>query len=466
MSPYYVPNNNRRVGFYYYPDSLHYQIKDLHRWLPELKALGTQWLVLNTPGDIAIPEHFITGLVKEGIEPILHFNISLESPPSAAELQPLLQAYHNWGVHYIVLFDRPNSHKQWNSTAWTQNDLVGRFLDIFLPLVESVIDTGMIPVFPPLEPGGAYWDTAFLRAALQEIEDRGLSHLFDKLVLGAYAWAHNLPLNWGAGGPERWPGARPYFTPEGEQDQRGFYIFDWYTAIAQAVTGGSLPILLLACGSRPGDDLDSDLAPVDDFEHGQRNLQIARLLADEQESMMDGVDLDTIPENVLAGCFWLLSTDEGSEYAQQSWYQPDGNILPAVQFFQGWVADSDFHIHTVEKTGAPVEQEIQKNIAPPLEKTTLPELSEERPINHYLLLPQFSSGINDWYLDAIRPYVKKHAPTVGFSIEEARRAKKVTIIGEPNAFPPDTIGSLSSQGCSVLYIGGDGTSIATQLKTI
>ena len=64
------------------------------------------------------------------------------------------------------------------------------------------------------------------------------------LALSAYAWTHGRSLDWGAGGPERWPSARPYLTPAGSQDQRGFRIFDWYRAVTQATIGADLPMLL------------------------------------------------------------------------------------------------------------------------------------------------------------------------------------------------------------------------------
>ena len=47
-----------------------------------------------------------------------------------------------------------------------QQDLVERFIDRFLPLAALVVHLGMIPLFPPLQPGGDYWDLTFLKQAL------------------------------------------------------------------------------------------------------------------------------------------------------------------------------------------------------------------------------------------------------------------------------------------------------------
>jgi hypothetical protein len=64
--------NRSRLGFHYYPDTLHYRASDLYTWLPELKAMGAGWLTLVAPPNYAIPEPFLHGLLAAGIEPILH----------------------------------------------------------------------------------------------------------------------------------------------------------------------------------------------------------------------------------------------------------------------------------------------------------------------------------------------------------------------------------------------------------
>ena len=79
MPNFPTPPQNNRIGFHYYPDYNHYRDKDLHKWLPELDALGATWLTLLAPGGRAIPENFIRGLISQGIEPILHFKLPLES---------------------------------------------------------------------------------------------------------------------------------------------------------------------------------------------------------------------------------------------------------------------------------------------------------------------------------------------------------------------------------------------------
>ncbi len=445
-----------RIGFHYYPDTLHYRQSDLQTWLPELKALNTGWLVLQAPTDRAIPEYFIQGLLAAGIEPVLHFPFLPEATPAPNELALLFKSYANWGVRYLALFDRPNTHKQWGQAAWAQQDLVERFLDLFIPLAEKACSFGLTPLFPPLEPGGDYWDTAFLRAALQSIQRRGHQRLLDRLALSAYAWADNRPFDWGAGGPERWPGARPYFTPPEEQDQLGFRIFDWYNAIAQAVLDQPLPILLLATGSRPGDHRATDQATVDAVEHTTRNLQIAQLLAGETNSIPDGVQLEPIPDHVIAGCFWLLTTAPNDPNQTAAWFQEDDETLPIVQKMQAWANTHEPMQSTPETTA--------KGIAST--PNTVRPVNDTHPIQHYLLLPRYEWGISDWHLEVIQPFIKRHQPTVGFSPAEAALAEQVTVIGGDQSFSELIIEQLKSAGCIVHQISGDGTTIATILETL
>ncbi len=413
-----------RLGFDYFPDTLHYRQHDLNIWLPRLKSLGAQWLVLKAPLNIAIPEPFIAGLIKEGIQPVLQFDLQLGSFPVTADLPLMFSTYQRWGVRYVTLFDSPNLHKVWRAAAWVQTDLVERFLDIYLPLANACLNAGLTPIFPPLEPGGDYWDTAFLRAALQSIQRRGQHDLLDQLVMGAYARSGSHPIQWGAGGPERWPNARPYYTPEGVEDQRGFRIFDWYTAISQTVVSSSMPIFLFGMGYT---------SQVEGYLN--RNLTIARLLADE---FIDGYE--PIPREVIGGAFGPLIDWQGSTDSIHGWFQPDGEARPQAEAIRQWAKKKS-------QNGEPAQ-------------------TETRGIRHYLLLPSYEWGISDYHLDIIRPIIKKHQPTVGFSLEEASNARQVTVIGGEHAFTEESLNQLRGVGIIVHRVNEDGTDIASVLATL
>jgi hypothetical protein len=440
---------SNRIGIHYFPDHLHYREQDLKAWIPELKQLGISWIALDTPIDRAIPNYFIEGLLAEEIEPILHMRTGLNALPPLEDLTLLLETYSRWGIQYIVMFDKPNMRRMWPGASWVQTDLIECFLEIYLPYCYEMIKYGIHPVLPPLEPGGDYWDTAFLRSTLQALVDCKENIVLENLVLSAYANAKNLPIDWGAGGPERWPSTRPYYTPPEEQDQRGFRIFDWYNAISQAVVGKHLPIILLASGSRPEKKGSKEDAAIDPADHTKRNLAIVQLLsADKVESEVK--TSEPIPENVLSCNFWLLATTPEDPAAEQAWYRASGTTLPIVDQLKTWVAQNPGIRSTMKKN----------------KKSSLGSSNRNFTLKHYLLLPTYEWGIADWHLEVIQPYVKKYRPTIGFRIEEAALAAKVTLIGGEQSFPAEVIAQLEAAGCSVEQISGDGTQIATFLASV
>jgi len=414
-----------RIGFHYIPDTQHYRLSDLKTWLPELQTLRASWVVLQAPPDRAIPEDFLRGLLDAGIEPVLQFNLSPDRLPPLRDLFLLFRAYAKWGVRYLTLFVKPNLRSAWQTTNWAQTDLVERFLDIYLPLADNCLNAGLIPIFPPLEPGGDYWDTAFLRTALAGIKRRGYKHLLDKLVVGAIARADQ-PLNWGAGGPECWPRVRPYYTPEGEEDQCGFRIFDWYNAFIRSVLVEPRPIFLFEVGCSPQEGNATEM-------HTRVNLSIAQLLSGKE---VEG--LEPIPAYVIGSAFWLLAAPYGDPRVAEAWYRSPADYRPIVEALRNQTSN-----YRHKKT-----------------PKTLPHI-----IEHYLLLPSYQGQISDFHLDLIRPIIKKYHPTIGFSIQEARQAKRVTIVGGPSSYPQTDINQLRHAGCIVQQINDHGIDIASFLTS-
>lgn len=427
-----VPLNNSRVGFQYFPDSIHYREIDLATWLPKIQGLNASWLIIDSPQDRAIPEPFITSLISNNIEPVIHFDLDLTTPPSLIDIKLLLDSYAKWGVHYIMIFDRPNIKSSWAATSWAQNDLVERFLDRFIPIASAVQQVGMIPVFPPLEPGGDYWDTAFLKSTLESMKRRGKSELLDDLVLTAVATFSDKGLGWGAGGPERWPGARPYLVSNTDEDQRGFCIYDWYNAICRSSLQKVLPMILVHLGDKGTTAIQS-----------QNYLSVLQLLNNETINLPGSVEnkLDPIPDNVLACSFQLVS--------------PKSETGPTIGAFYD-LKDEPTSIQLAVTQWLSSRKVIEKTKVDPLSEHT-------HPLQHYLLIPAYEWGISEWHLDVIKPFVKKHLPVIGFSISEAALAANVTVVGGPQSFPEETLQYLRDSGCVVERISGDGTSIASQL---
>jgi hypothetical protein len=515
---------NNRIGLHYFPDTLHYRMRDLEVWLPHLSQMGIGWLTLLAPLERAIPEYFLNGLFSSGLQPVLHFQIPTQASALSDGFRLLFSNYARWGVQYVTLYDQPNSRSNWSPAAWAQMDLVERFLDLYVPLAESALDEGLIPIFPPLEPGGDYWDLSFLQSALRGLQSRGQNRLLDKLALGAYAWTGNRPLEWGAGGPERWPQAVPYNIPTDCEDQRGFRIFDWYLAVSQHELGKRLPVFLLRAGSIPNDQHDPTSGEPDYLAHAEQNLTIARLLANET---VEGCS--PVPQEIKAGNFWLLAAHEKSGLAGQGWFRTEEEKLPVVTNFYRFSAcqsetksvpeaateidtlirdDLDINqtstpepvptcdpVASVDSGNEAVSSEADNseadssevdsseiaslgttgNDALGSEAAELDPLQPDQPaqqveaqpephshtISHYILLPVYAWGAADWDLEVIQPLLQESHPTVGFSLTEARLAARVTVVGGNGAISAEALDMLRASGCKVERVMDDGTLIAS-----
>jgi hypothetical protein len=396
---------NQRIGYYFYPDAEHYTARDLETWLPILDSLAAHWLTVRATTQRAVPEAFIRGLKQAGIEPVIHIACPIGGH-APDEISTILPSYARWGVQYVVVFDRPNMQRSWEPTAWAKSGLVERFLDSALPVLQLERQVGLHPVFPPLEPGGDYWDTAFLEAALGAIARRGKSALLEDLTLSMYAWTGDHGLDWGAGGPHAWPEARPYHTPEGTQDQRGFRIFDWYSAIAQKAVERTLPMLTIAGGATFGTE-PTKLGPSKDVE---LNLSIVRAL-----------DSGDVPADVLNFSFYLLAAAETEPEVDQAWFPTSGKPRPVVGALR------DFLRRASKAPGAP----------------------QTKSLEHYILMPppQGPSDIFQWA--SVGELAISERAAVGFSPAEAGLARKVTLVGDEKAISKSVEDALRRAGCAV-----------------
>ena len=456
------------IGFHYFPDEMHYRDADLHAWLPELQALGARWLTLVGSLTRAVPEPFIRGLVNAGIEPVIHIPAAPIRQVDLHNLHPLLESYEHWGVKHVVIFAEPNARAMWAANEWGKPALVERFLEMLIPGLLAQAEAGLLPTFPPLKAGGDYWDTAFLEAALAGMARRGLTDLMKQLSFAVNLWTFNRPPDWGGGGLKKWPDARPYRTPPGSQDQRGFRLFDWLDEIIQARVGAVRPLVCLAGGPRLGDFTDPAFPALDQARHASCTREIAWAVAE-----------NALPGNLLNVSFWLIAAGEGSPFAREAWYRSDGSTLAAVETLKQFAAatrakrpdskqpqDAQPTLSAPVSGAAPGDENVITRRAPPnpggrshrpsaagmassSSRASKDAGSAPKSIRHYLLLPMFEWGVSEWHWNAALKYVQAFHPTCGFSPDEARQAERVTILGNEQGVSREVEAALRQAGCQV-----------------
>ena len=414
---------NKRVGFHYFQDTLHYLDRDLAQVLPELKSLESRWLLLKSPHTVAIPEEFITGLVADGIQPIVHFDFQVNSGIRPEEIRILLTQYAKWGVKYVIFFDKPNTKTAWMPGTWSQGDLVERFLDRYLPFVRLAEQNGITPVFPPLEPGGDYWDLSFLRKTFQLASQRRTLEFGAKLHMAVSAQSFSHPLDWGHGGETKWRMPRPYAKTEiGEQDHFGINTYQWYAQIAKQTLNSNPNFIMLYMGAS-----NLRTKTMDDKLNYDKLIDL--VINDEPFEENDF----SIDKNVIACLFWLMNTPtkrEKQDTTPTTLFETNNETKPE------WIEDLQAKVEETQKQTA--EFKVAESLA-----------DWVFAIDHYLLLPSYEWGVPVNTLDRVRPIIAESRPTIGFSITEACNARKVTVWNENGAFTEQDIQTLREAGCII-----------------
>lgn len=407
------------IGFQYFTSQEYLINQQLNSWLPSLRRTGASAIIFSAGFDFAVPEDVIQCAIKNQLKPIIHFTPSLPTNQNFGEVSYLFDLYAKWGVKEVILGNKPNTRASWEIGAWQHENLVNQFLDRFVVLAHHSAKMGLIPVFPPLQPGGEFWDSAFLELAMEGLKQHQSIDVLDNLMLSSYGYTFNKPLSWGMGGPERWSSSKPYSTPEGQENQLGFHNFEWMQAISQKVTRKNLPVMILDAGS-PG---------YGDFGTYQETIQT--ILKSCQKGRSSEVNEDELAiDEFVALCVFSLDTLKKSH-------------------------DGKLDISNLKKIFGHHSSQ---------ERMDKPQASTEKIIHHYLLLPKHESGVSDVVLNKVRPFIKKFQPTIGFSLEEASLAQKVSIFPDLLLFTTTEINRLRSAGCVVEVLPESGIDIATSLQ--
>ncbi len=421
------------IGFQYFKSEGTFLLTQLQYWIPILKQLGARYIVFMGGFDLAVNEDIIQTTFSNEMVPIIHFSEELPLVKDFNHVKVLLNAYAKWGVKSIILGNKPNIKTSWSPTGWRYENLVDHFLDRFIPLAHYATAIGIKPVFPPLQPGGDYWDTAFLELALEGLERRQLSDILNHLVLACSGATFGKNLEWGKGGPGNWPQSKPYNTPEGQQDQIGFRTFEWYKTISRKTLQHALPLMILNCGSVGNERLLNYAEKQQHLSNMEQIITACQIRSfTEKSSFQNRIDF---PKEMRACMFSLEMLQRLME---------DDFTAPNLEALFAWPS-FERETHTY-RTG----------------KNT----SGTKVIEHYLLLPKYHSGVSDAILNKIRPFIKRFHPTVGFSLSEAEHAQHVSVFPDYAVISLQDIEMLRSKGCRVDVLPDSGIEIATLVNGI
>lgn len=435
---------SKKLGFHYYKDSGHFDDPSLDYWLPKLQAAGTSWLVIYAPETGEIPENFIIRLREARIEPIVVLNYSISEPPSVPIFQQRMAYFHSIGIHMVQFFNRPNMKSSWNAEDWIKPGLVTRFVRKFADYAIVCIREKVIPLFPLLEPGGDYWDLAFLRTSIKQIRKEYSESMLSNMVFSASACLNRHPVSWNALGPAAYPASVPY--AENQVDHRGFYLYSWYEDILKKEIGKNVPLLLMNAGMW---DANAGIFDVVTKESKQQYLNILNLL---QEVNLKGEG--KIPSYVLSCCVYKLPSTESLSQAAAAEKTVPGNLFGTDQkiaagetrtVFQsikeGFQSLKNFNLVAwISKVGT--------NIATIFKQLGKILLKGES-LKEYFLLPEVSSLFTEEQMNVIRQYIKLHKCASGNDLNEALASKNVIMIDDQALYPAYMLRQLQDRGCAI-----------------
>ena len=415
----------QEFGFTYFSSPKYLVNKKIKTWISTMRELGASVVVFQANFARAIPEDVFLCARDNHITPVVHFSSELPLARKFNEVAFLLEIYAKWGVNEVIFGEKPNMKHAWPIAGWHYESLVDHFLDRFIPLATQAVRLGLTPVAPPLQPGGDYWDTAFMELFLSGLKRRQVSEILDPLILASYGYTFDKPLDWGRGGPELWSLSKPYQTTEGEQDQLGFHQFEWIHAIGQKATGKILQTIILDAGN-PGSQY-SQKDPGQVIEGIRQIMLVCMGQGLESENERSGL----IGFNDITR-FCAFGLDTINEMIPQPFEPQDLLRL--------------FGRNGGSKAGQVKDLDLTK------------------PIKHYLLLPLHRSGVSDAILNKVRPLIKSCQPTIGFSLKEAALAEKVSVYPDQSLFPTEAINKLRNSGSIVKILPESGIEIATSVQ--
>ena len=445
---------SKKLGFHYYKDAGHFDDPSLDYWLPKLQAAGTSWLVVYAPENGEIPENFIMRLRDVRIEPVVVLNYSISEPPSQQIFRQRMAYYHSIGIHMVQFFNRPNMKSSWNAEDWVKPGLVTRFIRRYADYAAACVQEKVIPLFPLLEPGGDYWDLAFLRSSVKQMRKEYSDAVISNLVFSASGCLYRHAIEWNEAGPAGCPPAVPY--AESQVDHRGFYLFQWYQDILKKELGKSVPLLMMNAGMWDGSAGIFDVVTRDSK---QQYLNILNLLQDVTQKSDS-----KIPPYILSCCVYKLPSTESlsasvpvGKNAADSVFSADISINTDVK-----VSFSEKFLHFLRSINLKNFFEFIKKVGTKLASSIYNAarfLMRGGSLKEYFLLPEVNSLFTEEQMNTIRQYIKIHKCASGNDLNEALASKNVIMIDDQALYPAYMLRQLRDRNCAVhtvsLQIQGD-----------
>ncbi|HLF80686.1 MAG TPA: hypothetical protein VI410_02885, partial [Anaerolineales bacterium] len=202
-------------------------------------------------------------------------------------------------------------------------------------------------------------------------------------------------------------------------DQRGIRLSDWYEAILSETFGQALPMLVVAGGALRG-------------AIGRKFQEEYPLQSTALYRMFSGADA---PANVACLAFYPLATATADRDAPFAWFDSSGEARPVAAAVQA--------------------------LRPRNDVAAVPS-APAKTLEHYVLLGEGSAAALARGLRQLGGMAMEQRAVIGFSSEQARMAKHVTILGSEHSVPAWIEHGLRQHGCQVTRVSAVGAESRSQ----
>jgi len=227
---------------------------------------------------------FCKALIDHGIEVIYRPGQNLI--PSQF-IGGIYEAYRDVGVRYCQFYNEPNLSAEWQDDRKINPEF---FAENWAGKCKALKSIGMIPVVPPLSPGGNFWHPDFFHRMMNWWKNQGM---LPELLRGCVLGIHN----------------RPTVNPPDDEGVCSFNGYKYYRQWMMDIMGFTLPMVAPEAGYEPS-DVGHDWNKWKSW-----NLELIRRFRPEHPKY--------VGDDFLYHCFWIYH-DSGSLWDQcglvENWY--------------------------------------------------------------------------------------------------------------------------------------------------
>lgn len=383
----------------------------LELFVPRLIELDIKWCVIPHRGEGDL-ERAARSLARAGIMPISRWVCTVDE--NLLDFVRFVRVFQALNLPtYVQIFNEPSNPHEWRDQLPKPRAFIARWCDH----AARVANAGGLPGLQVLH-------VQELVQVLRELKTRNAQHVIERMWFCPHPYGLNHPPDYPYDelNQREHPGATL-----ADDDATVLQFLEFAPVFSQEI-GFVPPFVAGECGWQYGNAADPRYPKIDDAHHAAYHAALF-------DWFRTGIlsNGETRPDYLFAGCPWILYGPEAD-----AWYSSTTGVRQqTIEFLKRRLS---------EKSAPPT---TPRRAEPPT-PTTPP-----RPVFGHYLLMRGASGEQWFRLVLLRRYLTGFNVAFGFSLSDALRAERVTIVGETQEVSLEDEARLKAAGVRVERWLGD-----------